>query len=257
MRRKVQRWKERFYESRPRWVDGTTQFASVIKQRLCPAMWILDLGAGEGKPGPINFRGAAAMVVGVDQDWAIVKNEKVDSRVLGVAQSLPFQTESFDLIFADWVVEHLADPSAVAAEVFRVLKPGGYFIFRTGNLRHYSYAVAAHTPHWFHHLVANPVRGLPYNGDDLHPTYYRMNTSRSVRQVLTQAGFFEEELLLVEAEPSYLMFSVPSLLLGVAYERLVNRVQLLAGVRACLFGCFRKGEIFSHWREESESNPAL
>lgn len=250
MRRKVQWWKERFYESQPWWIDGTTQFASVIKNRLCPQMWVLDLGAGEGKLGPLNFRGAAAIVIGMDQNRAIERNEKVDSRVLGVAQSLPFRTESFDLIFSDWVIEHLSDPGKVAVEVFRVLKPGGYFIFRTGNLRHYSYAVAAYTPQWFHRLVANPVRGLPHNGGDLHPTYYRMNTSRSIRQVLTRAGFSEEELLLVEAEPSYLMFSVPSLLLGVAYERLVNRVQLLSGVRACLFGCFRKGEICSQGREK-------
>ena len=68
-----------------------------------------------------------------------------------------------------------------------------------------------------------------------------MNTRQTVRRVLIQAGFFEEELLTVETEPSYLMFSVPSFLLGVAYERLVNRFPFLSGFRACLFGCFRKG----------------
>jgi SAM-dependent methyltransferase len=161
--------------------------------------------------------------------------------VLSVAESLPFRAESFDLIFADWVVEHLADPVSVASEILRVLKPGGFFVFRTGNRLHYSYAVAAHTPHWFHQLVANPVRGLARDGGDPYPTYYRMNTCSAVRRVLSQAGFLEESLLTIEAEPSYLMFSVPSFLLGVTYERLVNRVPLLSGLRACLFGCFRKG----------------
>jgi hypothetical protein len=67
-----------------------------------------------------------------------------------------------------------------------------------------------------------------------------MNTRRGARRVLTRAGLQEEELVTVEAEPSYLVFSTPSFLLGVAYERLVNRISSLAGFRACLFGCFRK-----------------
>jgi hypothetical protein len=53
-------------------------------------------------------------------------------------------------------------------------------------------------------------------------------------------GFIEQELVMVEPEPSYLMFSVPSFLMGVTYERLVNGVNSLAGFRACIFGCFRK-----------------
>jgi SAM-dependent methyltransferase len=241
MKHNVQRWKERLYNRQAGWVDGTTQFAAFISKHLHPDMRLLDLGAGPGKPGPVNFCGSVATVVGVDPDWAIKDNDRVDYRVLSVAESLPFRAESFDLVFADWVMEHLANPTAVASEILRVLKPGGFFLFRTGNRRHYSYAVAAHTPHWFHQLVANPVRGLVRNGGDPYPTYYRMNTCSTVRRVLSQSGFLEEELLTVEAEPSYLMFSVPSFLLGVAYERLVNRVPFLSGLRACLFGCFRKG----------------
>jgi ubiquinone/menaquinone biosynthesis C-methylase UbiE len=124
-------------------------------------MQLLDLGAGEGKTGPVNFRHEVAEVVGIDPDQAITRNGNVDRRVLGMAESLPFRAESFDLAFADWVVEYLANPLIMAAEVFRVLKPDGRFIFRTGNLRHYSYAVAAHTPHWFHRLWQIPCEAFP------------------------------------------------------------------------------------------------
>ena len=84
------------------------------------------------------------------------------------------------------------------------------------------------------------MRGLPRDGGEPFPTYYRMNTCSDVRRMLTQAGLVEEELLTVEAEPSYLMFSVPLVLLGVTYERLVNRFACFTNLRACLFGCFRK-----------------
>ncbi len=210
---------ESLYHGRPQWMDGTSQFSALIRKQLRPGFRILDLGAGSGKVGPINFQGEVRAVVGIDPDSHIRNNSRIDYAVVGIAERLPLQDASFDLVFCDWVVEHLANPEVVAAEVFRVLRPEGSFIFRTGNLHHYSYAVAAATPHWFHRLVANRVRGLPDHNDGLYPTYYRMNTRRAMRRCLTRAGFVEKRILMVETERSYLMFSVPSLLLGVCYER--------------------------------------
>ena len=240
MRDSVKVLTERIYYGRPNWVDGTSQFAALIRQRLRPEFRILDLGAGSGKAGPVNCQGEARIVFGVDPNSCIKGNSRIDHGVIGLAEHLPFRTASFDLVVSDWVVEHLAQPEEVASEVFRVVKSGGVFVLRTGNLCHYSYAVAAATPYWFHRLVANRVRGIPRDSGDPHATYYRMNSRRAVRRCLTRAGFVEEEILMVEAEPSYLMFSVSSFLLGVAYERFVNRARFLSGLRACIFACFRK-----------------
>ena len=177
--------------------------------------------------------------MGVDPDWALKQNDQVDFRVLAVAEHLPFESACFDLILADWVVEHLPDPNGMAAN-YRVLKPGGRFVFRTGNV------LALQLCGLRRHATLVPsARGkrsasLPSASVDPYPTHYRMNTCRDVRRVLRRAGLLEEKLALVEAEPSYLVFSVPSFLLGVAYERLVNHVSPLARFRACLFGCFRK-----------------
>jgi ubiquinone/menaquinone biosynthesis C-methylase UbiE len=231
---------ERFYYDRPDWVDGTSQFGAIIRRYLRPESRVLDLGAGNGKAGPINFQGEVRSVTGVDSHSYISGNSRIDHGVVGLAEHLPFRKESFDLVVSDWVVEHLAYPEEVASEVFRVLRSGGAFVLRTGNLRHYSYAVAAATPHWFHRLVANRVRGIPQDSDDPHATYYRMNSRRAVRRCLTRAGFVEEDITMVEAEPSYLMFSAPSFLLGMAYERVVNCARVFSAFRACIFACFRK-----------------
>jgi SAM-dependent methyltransferase len=237
--RAVEKLLDGFYRRRPGWLDGTTRFASLVRKHLERDMLVLDLGAGEGKPGPLDFRGTVKLVIGADPDNALAMNRHVDLRV--IARGAPFKSESFDAVFADWVIEHLRDPGEVVREVFRILRPGGHFFFRTGNLRHYSYAIAAHTPHCFHRLAVTYLRfAAAGDQEHAHVTYYRMNTRRAVRRILGLAGFLEDELLMVEPEPAYLMFSVPSLLLGIAYERLVNRYSSLSEIRACLFGSFRK-----------------
>jgi SAM-dependent methyltransferase len=240
MRPSVEALTERFYHSRPDWVDGTSRFGSLVRKHLRSEYRILDLGAGSGKVGPVNFLGEVRTVIGIDSDPYIRENTRIDHGVIGLAEHLPFRARSFDLVVSDWMVEHLVRPESAATEVYRILKPSGFFAFRTGNVRHYSYAIAAITPHWFHQLVANRVRRLPAAKADPYPTHYRMNSLKAVRDCLGRAGFVEEKLMMVEPEPSYLMFSVPSFLLGLAYERLVNRIPSLSGLRACILGCFRK-----------------
>ena len=67
-----------------------TQFARLLRKHLRPDMHLLDLGAGAGKAGPVNFREKAAEVVGVDPDWAIAGNGHVDFRALGMAEHPAF-----------------------------------------------------------------------------------------------------------------------------------------------------------------------
>ena len=46
----------------------------------------------------------------------------------GDAEHLPFPSSSLDGVLLSGLVHHLPDPSRCAAEVFRVLKPGGAFV---------------------------------------------------------------------------------------------------------------------------------
>lgn len=49
--------------------------------------------------------------------------------VEGVAETLPFQERSFDMVVATLVFCTVADPVVAAREIARVLKPGGRFLF--------------------------------------------------------------------------------------------------------------------------------
>ena len=55
-------------------------------------------------------------------------------------------------------MEHLEDPETVFGEINRVLKPGGIFLFKTPNRRHYMPLIAQLTPYRFHQFI-NKLRG--------------------------------------------------------------------------------------------------
>ena len=63
------------------------------------------------------------------EEYNLPKNIVVN----GMAENLPFENESFDLIYSTNVLEHVQDPKRVLAESFRVLKKGGYLQFVIPN----------------------------------------------------------------------------------------------------------------------------
>ena len=52
---------------------------------------------------------------------------------MGVGEALPYADASFDAVVCVDVLEHVADLGKVLAEVARVLRPGGLFLFDTIN----------------------------------------------------------------------------------------------------------------------------
>ena len=251
MKPDVQRLHSRFYDSVPSWVNGTERFASSVRKYLDPRMMVLNLGAGPGS-GWLHFDREVNRVVGLDPDSAIGCNQRLTYRVRGIAEALPFRDEAFDLVYMDWVVEHLPSPKQMANEVYRVLKRDGRLLFRTGNLFHYSYAIACLTPHWFHKILLNGN-----NDTDRYRTHYRMNTVRSVRRVMEAVGFVEDELTMMEPDPAYVCMSRPTFLAGVAYERLVNRFEVLRPIRANILGCFRKPAYQAREFDSNRCNTAV
>jgi ubiquinone/menaquinone biosynthesis C-methylase UbiE len=236
----VRTLKHRFYDGVPGWQSGTAQYVALVERNVNATDRVLDIGAGDGQGFAHSLRGRVREFVGLDPAPGVVSNPALDRGVVGVAEKMPLDDESFDACVCSFTLEHVADPARAAREAWRVLRPGGRFVLRTPNLYHYAALIAWLTPHWFHRLVANPVRGLPPDTAEPHPTYYRCNTPRRVRKVFRQAGFTVAELRTIEPEPAYLQFSGLAFLLGTAYERLLNATELLAPLRVTILGVLRK-----------------
>ena len=213
-------------------------FRERILQRLTPTAVILDLGAGAGIVQQMDFRGHAARICGVDLDPRVVDNPMLDEGQVADANGIPWPDASFDVVFADNVLEHLPDPLAVFREVARVLKRGGVFLFKTPNKTHYMPTLARLTPHRFHQFV-NRIRGRAEA--DTFPTRYQANTVAAIQRLAAASGFTVEQIDRIEGRPEYLRMTWPTYLLGAAYERLVNSWDRLAMFRILLVGELRKG----------------
>lgn len=87
---------------------------------------ILDVGCGTGANIEMLTQFGPTRGVDVSDDALEFCRRKGLNVQKGLAEKLPFQNESFDIVTALDVVEHLDDDIAGLKEMFRVTKSGGY-----------------------------------------------------------------------------------------------------------------------------------
>jgi SAM-dependent methyltransferase len=233
------RYLHRLYNSRPGWISGTDEFHELCRSVIPPNGRILEIGAGPSNKTS-RFLATLGELHGADPDSAVHDNDALVSAVIISDSRLPVPDEHFDACVANYVLEHIADAEGHLREVARVLKPGGVYVFRTPNRFHYVSLIAASTPHWFLDLVANRARNLAHDAHEPYPTVYALNSRAAVRKHARNAGLEVELMRMVEKEPSYAMFSRAAFLFFTAYERVVNATEVLAPMRANIFGLLRK-----------------
>ena len=225
---------ERFYP--PEFRGMYQRFEDALRRRIPAGAVVLDAGCGSGRVFRYELA-TGCRVVGVDIGEELRDNPNIGERVRGDLERLPFAAASFDAVLASHVMEHLPRPERALSEVARVLKPGGRLLLLTPNRFHYVPLVASLLTQRLH-LLINRRRGVEER--DVFPTLYRANTDGKLRRLLEGAGLTVERLDRFETEPEYLAFHPVSYALGVGYERLVNRVRLLAPLRVAIIAVARK-----------------
>ncbi|MEE8435603.1 MAG: class I SAM-dependent methyltransferase [bacterium] len=106
---------------------------------LAPGMRVLDVGSGLG--GSARFMAAeyGSHVTGVDLTEEFCTVATMLSEMLGLedrseflhcsALDLPFEDGRFDRVWTEHVQMNISDKHRMYSEIFRVLKPGGKFMF--------------------------------------------------------------------------------------------------------------------------------
>jgi SAM-dependent methyltransferase len=175
-------------------LDGTVRFYNFVKAAMAriAAKKVLDFGAGRG--GTLetdipwrrqlqDLRQLGAEVWAADIDPVVRSHPASDHQVvLEPTGPLPFPDEFFDLIVSDWTFEHIAEPEMAAAELLRIVRPGGFICARTSNKFGYIKLAASAVPNRLHKKALEIIQPGRRH-EDIFPTVYKMNSIREIRRL--------------------------------------------------------------------------
>lgn len=100
-----------------------------LENHVQPGSTVLDIGCGSGEiTRQIQTKGYS--VKGLDFSPVAVElaSKHIDCQRANLDEGIPFADNSFDVIWAGDVIEHVFDPLFVFKEINRVLTPGGYLL---------------------------------------------------------------------------------------------------------------------------------
>jgi SAM-dependent methyltransferase len=230
---------DRYYFSKQNFRDGTERFHGLCRMHHDGTDPILEVGAGPANP-TTAFLATLGRVVGLDISSEVLSNPQLAESNIYDGNNMPFAESTFSLCVSNYVLEHVADPSAHFREIFRILKPGGFYCFRTPNRWHYVTLASRALPHSWHLRLTNKLRALHDDAHDPWRTFYRANDCRTLNRLAKTCGLVAEQLNLIEAEPSYGAAHAVLFYPMMAYERLVNSHKIFEPFRVNIFGVLRK-----------------
>lgn len=109
-------------------------------RRLQPGERVVDVGAGAGFDTFVAASqvGPAGTVVGIDMTTEMLEKARATAAALGydnvefregLAERIPVETGTVDVVISNGVINLCADKRAVFEEVRRILRPGGWMQF--------------------------------------------------------------------------------------------------------------------------------
>jgi SAM-dependent methyltransferase len=199
---------------------------------------LLDLGTHRGDftarlAGHLKAERVAGVEL-IERHAVMARSRGIEVAVGDLDEGIPFPSESFDVVHANQVIEHVRRTDVLLREIRRVLKPQGFACISTNNLSswHNVLSLGLGMQPMPMHVSDEIIVGNPLNPEhrwghrDLGRTHLRLFTARALAELANYHGLALEQLRTVGYYP------LPPLL-----ARAATRVDPLHG--AFLIGLFR------------------
>lgn len=119
--------------------------------------------------------------IDIEADRILEGAEQVPNLIVGQAEYLPYPDGAFDIVLSHEVIEHVADDALYAAEMVRVLKPGGRGIIFCPN-RLYPFEIHGHYWRGKYHFGNTPlINYLPNVWRDKLAPHVRVYTQKGLQ----------------------------------------------------------------------------
>jgi SAM-dependent methyltransferase len=163
---------------------------------LRPETRTLDAGCGR-RTRLAAYRDRIVELVGVDIDAdAGAENHALDRFVVAdLCERLPFEDAYFDLVYANFVIEHLDQPLNALSEFRRVSRHDAALIILTSNRANPMLAAASVLPQSFRLFLKRT--GAGEDDRDVIPTRYEANTPGRLARLTAEAGYAPVEVTYV------------------------------------------------------------
>lgn len=171
---------------------------------------LLDVGCDDGEwTATLALRigilpGAVAGIEIVDERRDAARQRGFDVRSGDIEEPWPFEDQSFDVVHANQVIEHVARLDHFVSEAWRVLRPGGRFIVCTENLASWPNVGAlllGYMPFSLTNISAKGAIGNPLAlhqewDNELGESWQHVHvvTLRGLKEVLTFCGFSVDQV---------------------------------------------------------------
>lgn len=159
---------------------------------------IIEIGSGTGGLAIALARLGEHRITGIEPELSAIKASCLRAKkyiniktcfIQGYGEKIPLPDKSFDLIYTQSVLEHVANIPTVIAEAYRILRPGGVIYIETPN---YFWPIEQHYKIFFPPLLPKPLARLYLklrgkNPEGIDTINYV--TPINIRHYLKQSGF--------------------------------------------------------------------
>jgi len=199
---------------------------------------VLDIGCGRTAPVLKKYLGRAKRLVGVEVIPFTEQIEGIELYTHDIVDMSSIEDNSIDLAFCRSVMEHIFEPEDAYKEIFRILKPGGKFIFLTANFYDYASIIAHIIPNRFHAAIVKKTEGR--EEEDTFPTAYTCNTKGKVYKLAKDEGFNVFEFKYTGQYPCYFLFNRYLFWIGTQYEMFLRRFKSLSFLQGWIYAILQK-----------------